>query len=299
MKSEKLLCLKHLFMHGGLSVLFIAILAGSTDWYARVLALDDKKLKVEEVIARHLDSIGSAEARAAARQRVVIGKVTMTNKAGASLSLEGETNLISTGPKVRFAMAFPTGNYPAEDFAFDGNRLTTALLPGGRRSNLADFINSQSLIIKDGLLGGVLSTAWTLSRVDQLQPKLNYRGLKKVDGRQLHELSYTAKKGNDGMQVEIQFEPETFRHVRTHYYYTIANRMGSNPDQSSRQLDSVFELTEFFDDFRKVDNLTLPHKYTIRYRGQATNGQLERDWSLVFSQISHQEVPGDPLFIIK
>ncbi len=152
-----------------------------------------------------------------------------------------------------------------------------------------------------GLLGGVLTTGWCFLRLEQLQPKLNYRGLKKIDGRQLHELSYTARKGNDGMRVDLYFDPETFRHVRTTYHYEIGARLQASrdPDESARRQDSVFDLTESFDDFRQVNGLTLPHKYKMQLSVQTLNGNLLRDWSFDFNSISHEGAPADDLFVIK
>jgi len=46
-------------------------------------------------------------------------------------------------------------------------------------------VNSQDFIVKEGLLGGELSTAWALQNLDGNRVKIEYIGLKKVDGHEL------------------------------------------------------------------------------------------------------------------
>ncbi len=263
------------------------------------IAAQDKKLTPEELIALHLNSLGSSEARAAAADRKVSGTVRMLNRVGPAADIQGPTMLISSGAKLRCVMQFPSNHYSGEDFAFDGKRLMTRLLPQGKRSNLTEFLNSQPLMLKEGLLGGVLSTAWALLRVEQLQSKMNYRGLKKVDGQQLHELIYETRKGNGGLRIEMHFEPETFRHMQTRYSYQIGARQGVTPDDSARSQESNFQIIESFADFRLVDGLTLPHKYKMQMTIQAQNGNLLRDWLFEFDRISHKEQLDEHLFIIK
>jgi hypothetical protein len=66
-----------------------------------------------------------------------------------------------------------------------------------RRSSFGEFVHSQDQIVREGLLGGSLTTAWALLNLDHNQPKLSYEGLKKVDGRQLHDLRYRCKRNDD------------------------------------------------------------------------------------------------------
>ena len=102
--------------------------------------------------------------------------------------------MVSSGAKLRFGIKLPLNDYPGEDIAFDGAKAAAGLLPQGRRSLLSAFLSSQNLPLNEGLIGGTLSTAWPLLRMDKTQPKLDYRGLKKIDGRQLHEVGYRPRK---------------------------------------------------------------------------------------------------------
>lgn len=55
----------------------------------------------------------------------------------------------------------------------------------------------QDTVIREGLLGGVLTTAWPLLNVDQRKAKLNFDGLKKIDGQEVYDLRYHPHKNTD------------------------------------------------------------------------------------------------------
>jgi hypothetical protein len=129
----------------------------------------NKKLTPEELIARHLDSIGTAEARSKASSRVAGGETKFIARLGGSANVDGQAMMVSSGAKLRFGIKLPLSDYPGEDMAFDGAQAATGLLPQGRRSHLGAFFSSQNLPLKEGLIGGTLSTAWPLLRLDQAQ----------------------------------------------------------------------------------------------------------------------------------
>jgi hypothetical protein len=259
----------------------------------------DKKLKPEELVAKHLEAIGSAEARISVKSRVASGMAKAVNRLGGSGAIEGEAMMVSAGLKLRYGMNFPSTDYPGEQMAFDGKRAATGFLPNGQRSQMSLFLNQQDLPLKEGLLGGVLSTAWPLLRLSESQPKLEYRGLKKVAGRQLHELGYRPRKGSSDLTVVLYFDPETFRHASTQYRFQVGARLGTVANEVPRQDESYYTLTEEFDDFRAVDGLTLPHKYKLQISAQTSRATLLSDWLLELRRISHRESFDEQIFIIK
>jgi hypothetical protein len=276
----------------------------------------NQKLKSEELVARHLDSVGTAEARSKASTRVASGETRFVVRLGGSANVDGQAMMVSSGAKLRFGIRLPLNDYPGEDMAFDGAKVATGLLPQGRRSQLSAFLSSQNLPLREGLIGGTLSTAWPLLRLDQTQPKLDYRGLKKVDGRQLHELSYRPRKGSGDLKVSLFFDPETFRHVRTRYSFEVGATIGTreSPNQNS---ESYYSLTEDFEDFRAVDGLTLPYKYKLQLSVQGNSAaavisapptvqglpnnpaSLLHDWTFTIKMIEHNTKIDDPVFVIK
>lgn len=276
----------------------------------------DKKLTSEELIARHLDSVGTAEARSKASTRVASGDAKFIARLGGSANVDGQAMMVSSGAKLRFGIKFPLTDYPGEDMAFDGDKAATGLLPQGRRSQLSAFLSSQNPPLKEGLIGGTLSTAWPLLRLDKTQPKLDHRGLKKIDERQLHELSYRPRKGPGNLKVSLFFDPETFRHVRTRYSFEIGASIGTR-EAPNQNAESYYALTEDFDDFRAVDGLTLPHKYRLQMSVQGTSAAavasasptiqglpnnprtLLHDWTFTIKTVEHNTKIDDVIFVIK
>lgn len=256
----------------------------------------DKKLTIEELIAHHLDSIGSAQARAFAKNRVVSGPVKLISRIGTSGTIDGQAAMASSGVKLRYSMQFPSPTYPGEQLAFDGSKVLTGHLPGGRRSPLSLYLEQQNVPLKEGLLGGTLSTAWAMLRIDQLKPKLQYHGLKKIDGRQLHEVGYRAQKGSADLKITLFFDASTFQHVRTNYEFMVPARLGSGPNESTRFQEDYYQLVEDFDDFRAVDGLMVPHKYRLQLNAQSSVGTLLFDWNVNVEQVSHNQALDDQIF---
>jgi len=284
------------------AILFLVLTAFSLCWLFPsrfdVAAAQDRKLTPGELVSRHLEAIGSAESRAKVSSRVVSGNSKLVLLIGGAANLDGTAMIVSSGPKFRFGMQFSTPDYTGEDMAFDGSRAATGLLPQGRRSPLSNFLNSQSQPLKEGLMCGVLSTAWPLLRMDQLQPRLEYRGLKKIDQRQLHELSYRARKGGDDLKVLLYFDPETWRHVGSKYSFEIGASIGTR-EVANMNTETYFSVTESFDNFRLVDGLTLPHQYKLKYSAEGKGASVIYDWTLIISRISHSESFDSQLFTIK
>ncbi len=256
----------------------------------------DKKLTIEELIAHHLDSIGSAQARALVKNRVVSGTVTLISRIGGAGNLEGQAAVASSGSKLRYSIRFPSPEYPGEQLGFDGSKVQTGHLPGGRRSPLSLYLEQQNLPIKDGLLGGTMVTGWAMLRLDELKPRLDYKGLKKIDGRQLHEVTYRPQKGSTDLKIALYFDPTTFQHVRTDYEFQVPARLGNGPNESARLQEDYYKLVEDFDDFRATDALMIPRKYRLQLRVQTSRGTNMFDWNFVIEQVSHNQALDDQIF---
>lgn len=261
-----------------------------------VLTADDKKMTVEQLVASHLAAIGSDEARAAAKTRFATGSVKFISRIGNVGQLDGKGGIASTNPKVRYSMRFPAPDFPSEEMVFDGEKSATSFLPEGKRSNLAQFLDQHNVPLKEGLICGTLSTAWALFRLEELKPKLEYKGLGKVNGRQLHKVQYRQRKGSPDLKVMLYFDPQTFRHVRSEYQFQIGARMGLGPNDSNAVQESYYTLSEDFDDFRAVDALTLPHSYKLQLSISTSTGSRLYDYHLTVEQLSHKEVFNEQTF---
>ncbi len=240
-----------------------------------------EKMKPEEVVAKHLDSIAAADKRAASRTRVALGSSAYEVRSGGRGQAAGNVVVASDGNKVLLSALFNTPDYPYERVGFDGSKVTVRHLAPGIRSPLGEFFMSYDEIAKEGLLGGTLSTAWPLLNFAERNPKLEYQGTEKVQGREAHKLRYSPRKGSD-LKIRLFFDAETFRHVRTDYERTVAATMGDRPIASASRIESRYRLVEDFSDFKDVNGFMLPHAYSIQFSvsGQSASRLLELKFKL-------------------
>jgi hypothetical protein len=268
----------------GLALFFAAFLA-----YPAPFVSKDPKLDPQDLVARSLKAVGAAEKLAARKTCIAEGNGTMRVRTGGSGSLAGQTVFLSEGDKFRFDMKFDFKDYPEELFGFDGQNVQFGYIRPGRRSKLGDFLYLYNGIMKEGLIGGVLSTAWPLTQLEHRSPKLQYRGLTKIEGKQAHELRYQIKKGDSNLNVFLYFEPETFRHVATVYRIVQPALLASRPELSSGQTESRFEVLEVFEDFREEEGLTLHHRWTIHYTSEGGQSTFMGEWETVFEKITFNQ----------
>jgi hypothetical protein len=286
---------------------FIAICICLPAWAADV--------KPEEVVAKHLDSIASAQTRSGIKNRVVQGQATFKLMVGGSGQLDGKGGLVSEQGKSNLVLKF-NNDYRGEQIVTDGDKAyVAATLSNHHRSQFGEFIHSQDFVVKEGLLGGTLSTGWALSNLERLKAKVDYNGVKKFDGKQVLDLRYHSKKRDD-MNVHIYLDPDTFHHVATVYTISLASNLGgqgpgslaeqsgltapsgssggADVTQSSRQREIRYTVEERFSDFKTVDGVTLPSHYDLRYTQELQSGSTNiYEWTLNAAEVS-QNVSLDP-----
>ena len=251
-------------------------------------ALTQPVPKPEELVARHLDAIGTADARAAAKTRVVQGSVSYRILVGGGGRTDGKTGMVSDGHKLRFMMKFLQGDYRGENIVYNGNAVGIAFANANQtRSPFSYFLQAQDVIVKDGLLGSVLSTAWPLLDLGDRKAKLTVEGLKKMDGKQVYQVRYEPAKRSD-VQILVYFDPETFRHVKSVYSLAIGNNVGSDVTQSSKLQPERSTLEERFSDFQAVDGLTLPSHWNIQFTRELPDGSTSVvEWDLKEDQVKN------------
>ena len=252
-----------------------------------IQARPDTKLTPAELIAKHLESIGSAEARARVRGTRIKGNATVTVKLCGEGQVDGQVVLASQGPVNLIDMKFDTADYPFEMLRFDGKNFEASQFKPGSRTCLAQFFVANDVIFKEGLAGGTLSEAWSLLNVQERNPKLEYGGLKKIGGKEFHVLKYGPRKGSD-LKIVLFFEPDTFRHVRTEYtrviYATEQRRIPSGngdlmPPSNPKAQSARFEAYEEFSDFKEEAGLNLPHTYKFHLSIQSEIKPALVDWA--------------------
>lgn len=275
--------LNHILPRFGLLLLFFFFTGASSQ-------LSAQKLTAEEVVDKHLKSIGSPSDLASVKTRVIAGTAVLRLRSPGIGQNSGLSLMFSEADKTAIAMNFGNPDYPHEKFGFDGRTVIISYIRPGLRSTLGDFIYQRSAIFKDGLFGGTLSSAWPLLNFDKQKAKLEYAGTKKIDGRQTYELKYHPRKGSD-VRISMFFDAETFHHIRTEYEQTVTNQMGASPD-ASRTLERElrYQLVEEFSDFRKEDKVVLPHNYKIQLSlERRQGGNYLADWEINLTKFSFNQ----------
>jgi hypothetical protein len=243
------------------------------------------KIKQEELVAKHLEAIGTAEARSSSRSRIVAGSSLMNLKTGGRGNSSGPALLASQKDRVLLKAEFDSASYPFEKLGFDGKKLHAKQYAPGSRSPLAEFFLSHDTLFSEGLIGGTLSSAWPLLNLADRSPKLQYAGTEKIDGRQAHKIKYVPRQGSE-LKITIFIDAETFYHVRTEYERVIAAPMGETPGASASMREMRYKFVEDFSDFRTEGGLTLPHTYRIQYGVSQLANSISLDWTFTLTKFT-------------
>jgi hypothetical protein len=177
-------------------------------------------MKTEEVVAKHLDALGSAQARSGVKSRVVQGMPPNGILAGGSGAIDGKSVVASEGRKTNYLFKINTNGYRGEQFICDGDKVSIAATYSDKsRSEFGDFILGQDIMLRQPLLGGVWTTGWLLLDLEGHKAQLHYEGSKKVDGRDLIVLRFRPKRSTD-LNVLLYFDPQNYQHDMTTYRVT-------------------------------------------------------------------------------
>lgn len=243
------------------------------------------ELKADEIVAKHLDSIGSKEKRDAVKNRLAAAKSEFVSKIPYG-RLFGKALIVSEAPNLFFVSSFNSQNYPFEKIGFFDKKVSIPFVTAGNRSPLGGFLLDNNKIVSERLFTGSISAAWSLLDPANLKGKINAAGKKKLDGRETYVLEYIPKGvGSSDFSIKLFFDAETFRHVRSEYLYKIPARdvksgiLGTGLDNGRRQL-----LIETFGDYKEANGLILPHSYKIYLLLDASNGTNEYEWNLTIAQ---------------
>jgi hypothetical protein len=243
-----------------------------------------QKMKAEDVVAKHLEAIGTADARAAVKTRVAVGDASAKFTSTKDQVVQGRIVLASEGPKNFMGMSMNSSLYPSERFIYDGKKADVAFVQVNNRSILGNFVMSNNFILHDSTLGGALASSWVLLNNATDKGKLSFDGIKKIDGREVYALGYS-RKGSGDLDITFYFDKETFRHVRTEYKRTSSAGIGSRPEDSTKFSETRLKVTEDFSDFKTENGLTLPRKYTLFYSISGQAGTTEAQWTFNLTEI--------------
>jgi hypothetical protein len=250
----------------------------------------DTKVAPAEIVTKHLEAIGSADARSKVKGTRIQGSCLITVKEGGTGEAQGQAVFSSQGDMNLFKLGFESET-DATWFKFDGSKSSVSQFRPGRRTSLENFFASYEILFKEGLLGGVLTEAWPLLNLEKKNPKLESPSLKEVGGKKLLALKYMPRKGSD-LKITLFFDPDTFRHLRTEYSQTIyANEQtriaggggGLPPATNRRASNTRIDAFEEFSDFKEEQGLTLPHTYKFELSIQSEIIPALINWTINFT----------------
>lgn len=245
------------------------------------------RVSAEDLTARHLESIGTAEALAAAKSRIILGTARFTFRSGGSGMAEGSAVLASDGPKSLLSMHFGAPDYPFDVMGYNGKDFKVKDIRPGVRSLLGEVLLRNGELFREGIVGGVLSSGWAMANLAERNPKLEYAGTDKVNGAEAHKVRYLPRKGSD-FKITLFFDAGNFRHVRTQYDRTVAAPM-STRESSAQRRETIIKIVEDFSDFRAEGGLTLPHSYKITYSAYGQNNGVTQEWQFTLSKYTFNE----------
>jgi hypothetical protein len=246
--------------------------------------------KPDEIVRSHVTRVGQGAAPAARQNSVAEGPVVVKFLVGGSGSMSGDALFFSQGSKLRLTLTFDNQQYRGEDIVFDGDKFSVAYAGTHSYSPLGQFLHTYNSIVKEGLLGSVLSTAWPLFDPSAKGAKITYTGLQNVGEMKLHRLEYRPRRGQGEVRVNLFFDPSTFRHTRTEYHVRIpASLNGGTRD--TRPIETFYSLVETFEDFETVEGLELPRRWKLYFNISGRMG-IEWEWDVRFKSVTTNQKIG-------
>lgn len=241
------------------------------------IAQEKPKLKAEEILAKHVASIGPAEMLATAANRKIEGAATARNVRMPTSVVSGGAFVASTKEKHAFVMAFNTGNvgdYRGERFTFDGKKLLIPFVTAAERSPVGGFVFEYPEIGKGFIFGGALHASWALLDAAKIG-KFELQGKEKIDGVETYKMKFTPK-GGTSLNIRMFFDVNNFRHLRTEI--TRTETAGTVRVDEGRLNENRYKLIEDFSDFRAINGLNLPNTYKVTFRYETGQRSAEFEW---------------------
>jgi hypothetical protein len=270
-------------------------------------AAQSQKMPAEEIIAKHVESIGKSDLVASSKKRMAVGssefKMSVEAKLAtgrAILAADGSNNMV----------VFSTFNmldYQKERIGVFGDKIDVPFIVPGRRSGLGTFLVTYDKFLNDRIFGGCVFSTWLFLGPDSRRGKFETEGKKKIGDHEAWVINYTPRGGlKNGSYIKLYFDTETYHHLRTVYRQketeggfseTGGMQAGAGGGVFSKNTSGSWgnemanngaTLTEDFEDIRNDEKvgLTLPHKYTIYLEADSSGGTRKLKWTFGIEEYS-------------
>ena len=271
---------------GGRSVFLLSLLI-----FAGCVGGQAQKMSPEEIIAKHVASIGKADMIADSKRIMAIGSSEF-RRHQPEQTANGRAVLASNGTDMALFSTFNADNYPMERIGLFNNKINIPAVKLGARSPLGAFLRSYDKTLGSRIFGGCIFSTWLLFDMEKTG-KFETEGKKKIDNRDAWVLNYTPKGGlTGGSYIKLYFDAENFHHLRTVYRQkepegttpSSGASRGGVQDWNADMANNGFTLTEDFSDVHSDKGLLLPHKYSIAFVIDSSGGTGETDWDFTIEE---------------
>lgn len=259
---------------------FLSVAAMLALLAASVFADDPKP---EEIVAKHVESIGKKDVRDSVKTLIAIGQNEFESLVPA-IKGGGRGMVVSDPGNLMFALAFNSSDYPFERIGYFGTKVDIPYVSAGNRSFLGLFLSEHSAVVTSGLFTGAMSLRWPFLGQGGQKPNVNKSQSGKVDGRKCYVLTFVPKSGGSSeLVIRLYFDAETFQHVQSEYRREIPAGFQTF-GQQNQNTQSTLTLTEKFSNFKTVNGLTLPYSYSTTFVSNTPAATYTTTWRLAISE---------------
>lgn len=267
-----------------------------------VAGLAAQDLKLEEVFAKHLASIGNEEKRKQLNNMMLLGYSEFQSKLPQRKS-SGKVAIVSDSTNLLFISSFLSENYPYEKIGIFGGKINVPFVSSGIRSPLGDFLWEHPSLLESGLFAGSMSLKWSLLDENFKKSKNQLVGTKKIDGKKMYVVEHYPRGSSEEFKIRLFFDAETFQHVRSEYREEFTGKApafpGSRPGISEtfgRVNGYLIQLTEIFGEFQTYEGITLPSLSKVQYMGSSSKGTFEYDWIFRVNEVKFNQTLKENFF---
>src|SRR5260221_4805289 len=158
------------WFHAGLLVLLILLWfsLGSADAMGQKLAPD-------EIIAKHIASLGKSQIVANSRRIMAIGPSEFIIRSSQKRS-DGKAVFASDGTNMAFFSTFGMSDYRMERIGIFGDKIDIPIVLQGHRSPLGSFLAAYDKLLDDRLFGGCMFSTWLFFGSESYAARLETEG---------------------------------------------------------------------------------------------------------------------------
>lgn len=254
------------------------------------------KLKSEDILAKHIASIGTADAITAGTNRKFEGLAQVRNVRLAQSLVRGGSFLASAKDKQILVMAFQVlanQDYAGERIAYDGKVVTIPFVSASQRSAVGSFIFAYPEIIKHHIFGGTLFSSWAPNDSDKHIAKFELQGTEKIGDVDAYKVKVVPK-GGTALNIRMFFDTASFRHLRTEYKYTAT--AGTLTVDEGRATETRYTLIEDFSNYKTIGELSLPTTYKVTMRVDSARQGSEFEWLITLTRFAFDKANEPEIF---